>query len=85
MLGLKTMTLGPKLGAVCCAMAAVLRVAAPRRTMRRTREIAGITLRRLPALDLTKGNSGNLGCNAPFKLCAMDWSCQVERLRHGDD
>jgi hypothetical protein len=85
MLGLKTITLGPKLGGVCCAMAAVLRVAAPRRKMRRTREIAGIALRGLPALDLTKGNSGNLGCTAPIKLCAMNWSCQAERLRHGDD
>jgi hypothetical protein len=65
------------LGGVCCAMAAVLRVAVPRRTIRRTRESAGIALRGLPALDLTKGNSGNLGCTAPFKLCAMDRSCQV--------
>jgi hypothetical protein len=50
MLGLKTMTLGPKLGGVCCAMAAVLRVAMLRRTL-------PTTLRKLPALDLTKGNS----------------------------
>src|SRR5271156_697865 len=77
MLGLKTMTLGPKLGAVFCAMAAVLRVATVRRTLPRTRASAGIALRGFAALDLTKVDSAKPRIfTAPIKLSAPNGGCQ---------